>query len=170
MAIWLLNMTIEVSTESAIFIKDLVSGITSNDSHNWYEIIESLGIGIGTLLVGVGAISTLIPWATKKSEEYKIKRRIKSYKNKYSIEDIGKSFDLVWFNGKLILFDHENKKYHHIYPWETAEDLNFVSFGIHVKDSFPNPKENTVALGGNKKLNINDYTNGGSINTQNNSL
>ena len=158
-------MTIDLSTESAILIKGLVSEFNQGSS-TWYEIIESLGIGIGTFLVGIGALSTLIPWATKKREEYKIKRKLKFYKDKYPVENIGKSFELIWFNGKLILFDYEEKKYHHIYPWDTAEDLNFVSFGIHIKDDLPNPKENTVKLGDGRELKIDEYTNGGGINTQ----
>lgn len=91
---------------------------------------------------------------------------ITSYNEKYPINDIGKKFDLIWFNGKLMLFDHKERKYFHVYPWETAEDLDFVSFGTHVEDRFPNPITTIVKLDTGKELNTSSYENGGSINTR----
>lgn len=91
---------------------------------------------------------------------------IRSYENKYPIKNIGKTFELVWFNGKLILFDLKTKKFFHVYPWETAQDLNFVSFGTHVPDHFPNPQNPKVKLDSGKFIDITTYQNGGSINTR----
>lgn len=90
---------------------------------------------------------------------------INNYKVKYPIRDIGTKFDLIWFSGKLILFDHKNMTYYHVYPWETAQDLNFVSYGIHVEDHFPNPKTLKIEITKGKILDITKYQNGGSINT-----
>lgn len=91
---------------------------------------------------------------------------LKNYKIMYPIKNIGKSFDLVWFSGKLILFDHERKIFYHVYPWETAEDLDFVSYGTHVQDIFPNPQNPKVKLDSGKILDTGIYANGGSINTR----
>lgn len=91
---------------------------------------------------------------------------VKKYRGKYPIGDVGRTYSLVWFSGKLILFDEKEKKYYHIYPWETAQDLEFVSYGTHVKDSFPNPINKMVVLDNGQKLNVLKYSNGGSINTQ----
>jgi hypothetical protein len=73
---------------------------------------------------------------------------------------------LGWFNGKLMLFDKKSKKYFHVYPWETAQDLLFVSKGDHYPFDFapdiPIPIGETSEI-----LEISEYSNGGSINTQN---
>ncbi len=91
---------------------------------------------------------------------------ITSYKEKYSIENIDKTFHLIWFSGKLMLFDNKDNKYYHVYPWETAQDLNFVSFGKHVNDHFPDPQNKIVLIDDKKKVDLTKYSNGGSINTQ----
>lgn len=91
---------------------------------------------------------------------------INNYKTKYQIKNIGKTFDLVWFSGKLILFDHKIKRFYHVYPWETAQDLDFVSFGTHVEDHFPNPTKSKIKMENGKILDTAEYQNGGSINTR----
>ncbi len=91
---------------------------------------------------------------------------VRRYRKKYPIEDIGITYNLVWFNGKLILFDKRQSKYYHVYPWQTAEDLDFVSYGTSVKDNFPNPTNKAIDLDDGSKLDIAKYSNGGSINTQ----
>lgn len=93
-------------------------------------------------------------------------KMIKNYKTQYPVKEIGKKFDLVWFNGKLILFDHKAKQFFHIYPWETAEDLNFTSYGTHIQDKFPNPQNSIVKLDNGKTLDVTQYKNGGSITTR----
>ena len=44
------------------------------------------------------------------------------------------------------LTDKNEKKYYHVYPWETAEDLQFVSYGKHVEDNFPDPQNPRIKL------------------------
>ena len=90
---------------------------------------------------------------------------VSNYKNKYPTKNIGKTFELVWFNGKLMLFEHKKKLYYHVYPWETAQDLDFISYGTHVEDHFPNPNNVKVKLDSGKMLDTSEYKNGGSINT-----
>lgn len=87
-----------------------------------------------------------------------------NYKTRYPIKDLGKKYDLVWFSGKLVLFDHRNKRYYHVYPWETAHNLDFVSFGVHVEDHFPNPKSSKIKID-KKVLDTTEYEDGGDINT-----
>ncbi|MCL4418744.1 hypothetical protein M1146_01425 [Patescibacteria group bacterium] len=89
-----------------------------------------------------------------------------NYKNKYPIKDLGKKFELIWFSGKLMLFDYNEKKYYHVHPWETAEDLQFVSHGIHIDDVFPNSRNTKIKLSNDRNLDTTEFTNGGSINTQ----
>lgn len=100
---------------------------------------------------------------------WNLPKQIKNYKDSYPTKNLGKTFDLVWFNGKLMLFDHKSKpkQYFHVYPWETAEDLNFTSYGTHAQDNFPNPQNPAVRLDNGKILNTTEYENGGSINTRN---
>ena len=97
---------------------------------------------------------------------WNLPKLINNYKVRYPIKELGNKFDLVWFSGKLILFDHKEKKYYHVYPWETAQDLNFVSYGIHVEDHFPDPKNPKIEITKDKMLDIAKYNNGGSINTR----
>jgi hypothetical protein len=87
-------------------------------------------------------------------------------KSKYDIKDLGKKFELVWFKGKLMLFQHRDKRYFHVLPWETAQDLNFVSYGTHVNDDFPNPINTVIILDDGRKLDTSKYKNGGEINTR----
>jgi len=91
---------------------------------------------------------------------------VAKYKKKYPIEKLGITFYLIWFNGKLMLFDKNEKKYYHVYPWETAEDLQFVSYGKHIKDNFPDPENPKIKISDDNTLDTTKYTNGGSINTQ----
>jgi hypothetical protein len=95
---------------------------------------------------------------------FNIPNIVANYKSKYPIKDLGKKFNLVWFKGKLILFDLKNKRYYHVYPWETAEDLNFVSYGVHVEDDFPNVRPLKIKIDGST-LDTSKFENGGSINT-----
>ena len=99
---------------------------------------------------------------------YSIPKLITNYKTKYAIKKLGKTYDLVWFSGKLILFDHDNNHYYHVRPWETALDLQFDSYGTHVEDHFPNPKETKIKLESGKILNTLQYKNGGTIDTTKN--
>jgi len=96
---------------------------------------------------------------------FNLPKLVTNYKTKYPIKNLGKTFDLVWFKGKLILFDHRDEKYYHVYPWETAQDLNFVSYGTHVEDNFPNPQNSKIEIAKDKIIDTAKYQNGGSINT-----
>lgn len=91
------------------------------------------------------------------------------YRHKYPLNKLDIDFYLVWFNGKLILFDEKNKpkQYFHVYPWETAQDLLYVGkrFTIPV-DFMPNSMMEFPANHERKILKLKNYRNGGSICTQ----
>ncbi len=122
--------------------------------------VRSISYNIGTAFL----LFALLITAWKQLSN--IPAMIENYKLGYQVKDIGKKFDLVWFNGKLILFNHKRKKYYHVRPWETAEDLDFVSYGIHVQDNFPNPRNPKIKLDSNRVLDTTQYQNGGTINTR----
>lgn len=123
-----------------------------------YFDIRILCYNVGQSLILLAIISIVI------KQLWNFPKLLINYKTRYPIKDIGRKFDLIWFNGKLILFDHKSMTYYHVYPWETAEDLNFVSYGTHVQDHFPNPQNSKIKI--NKKdLDTSLYENGGSINT-----
>lgn len=86
------------------------------------------------------------------------------YRKRYPIKDLNNKFFLVWFNGKLILFDKDKKKYHHIYPLETAQDLLFAGTGTYITSGFGEDK--IVQVSENTSIELNKYTDGGAINTR----
>lgn len=68
-----------------------------------------------------------------------------------------------------MLFDtkYKPKKYYHIHPWGTAQDLLFVRRGSSVETSFmPNAIEKFPANYEGKMLTLKDFVNGGIISTQ----
>lgn len=89
------------------------------------------------------------------------------YRLKYPISKLNKSFSLAWFNGRLILFDHKQKKYFHVLPWETAQDLLFVGMGEQLQDKFETDKKIIInVFGSTRTIDISQYKDGGDINTQ----
>jgi hypothetical protein len=122
--------------------------------------IRGISYNVGTTLFLTGIVAILL------KQVIAIPSYIYDIKRKYSIDKLGKQFDLVWFQGKLYLFEYKSKKYFHVRPWETAEDLNFVSYGTHVEDKFPNPNTPKVTLNSGKILNTEEYQNGGFIDTR----
>ena len=88
------------------------------------------------------------------------------YRKEYPISALGVKFDLVWFSGKLILFDDEKKQFFHVFPWETALALLFAPYGVHLNTHFPSDKSQTIPLGDGRIIDTSVYKNGGIINTQ----
>jgi len=127
-----------------------------------YFDIRSFSYNVGQLLILISIIFVL---AKQVIQLRNLPELLINYKTRYSIKDIGTKFDLVWFNGKLILFDYVLKKYYHVYPWETAQDLNFTSYGTHVIDKFPDPSNSKINIAKGKIIDVNKFTNGGTINT-----
>ncbi len=100
-------------------------------------------------------------------KQFLIWAKVVWYRRKYSIDELGKKFYLVWFNGKLILFDktnNSNMTYHHVYPWGTAEDLKFVGRGYDIKADMNQYK--AIKIGSRELIRLNKYKEGEPINTQ----
>jgi hypothetical protein len=96
-------------------------------------------------------------------------RKVLLYQHKYPVEKLDTDFYLVWFNGKLMLFDAKSKpkRYYHVYPWETAQNLLFVGRGFEVQTSFmPNTLIEFQVNFEGKMIKFSDFQNGGAICTQ----
>lgn len=94
--------------------------------------------------------------------------KVINYRLRYPLNKLDQDYYLVWFKGKLILFDKKGgKKYYHVHPWETAQKLYFVNRGKYVEMQFL-PKDLHRMSVNNKGdiINVAEYDNGGSINTE----
>jgi len=124
--------------------------------------IRQGGYNIGFLLI-ILAFTILI------MKQFTSFGKLLRYRMRYPPEKLDIDYYLVWFNGKLMLFDVKNKpkKYFHVYPWETAQDLLFVGKGMVVLTGFmPNVITKFPANYEGKMLDLKDFKNGGAINTQ----
>lgn len=99
-------------------------------------------------------------------------KQVISYKNlakwriKYPIRKLDKSFTLIWFKGRLMLFDRKSKMAYHIHPWETAIDLYFVGHGHSVAIDYDDAVRSERQFGKPINIKINDYPYVGQINTR----
>jgi len=125
----------------------------------WGIDIRYMGYNIGLTLILL-ALSFLV------TRQFFYFQRILHFRRKYPISKLDKDFHLLWFKGKLILFDNKAKMYFHVYPWETAQDLLFVSHGHHMKGDFFPRKKAKYGLYDYHVLDTSKYKNGGSICTQ----
>jgi len=124
--------------------------------------IRGSGYSIGLLLILIGFGFLIL-------KQFSSLGKVMWYRQKYPVEKLDIDFFLVWFNGKLMLFDNKSKpkKYFHIHPLETAQNLLFVDRGFKVLTSFmPNAIKTFPANYGGEMLRLSDYKNGGSICTQ----
>lgn len=123
----------------------------------WGLDIRYLGYSIGLTLIIACFILIIV-------KQFYLFSLVWWYRQKYSMSKLDKTYHLLWFNGKLMLFDNNSKFYYHVYPWETAQDLLFVSKGWYLSVGFDPGKEYLVdekTIFKTKK-----YKNGGSLNTQ----
>lgn len=66
-----------------------------------------------------------------------------------------------------MLFDEKTKKYHHIVPFETAQDLLFVDQWSYVEKHFPPGPRDLLQVGtSNLYHEFKLFTDGGPINTR----
>lgn len=86
-------------------------------------------------------------------------------RKKYPESDIEHGYYLIWFKGKLILFNTKEKKYYHVYPWDTAQDLLFVGKGQSMNENFDPINRPKIPVN-NQIFDLTGYKNGGSINTR----
>lgn len=89
------------------------------------------------------------------------------YRRKYPLKKLNIDFFLISFNGKVILFDIKEKKYYHIFPWTTAEDLLFVGLWNYLERDFPPQQQDLLQIGHtNRYMEFMSFKDGGIINTR----
>lgn len=134
------------------------------DSQNtyllWGKDIKALGYSLGLSLI-------LFCFALLILKQMLLFKAILLYRFKYPLRKLNKDFFLISFRGYVVLFDKKSKKYHHIVPFETAQDLLFVDQWNYLEKSFP-PNPNDLLQVGTSKLSheFKLFTDGGPINTR----
>jgi hypothetical protein len=147
------NAAIElISSDSAKIIANAVSEvIDQNQTTKWYEAFESVLVGIGTLLIGVGALYTIAPWVDKRREELKKKRKIDKYKSIYPLTSIDSDYSIVVSKtdrGKWYLIDKRFNTRHWIEDMDTVMALGWRQSKKEITEStlkkFKNKKSITI--------------------------
>ena len=128
------------------------------------EVKRFWGLEISDIAFSLGSTLILIGLAFLLVKQFYIFIIVTKYRRGFPIDELNSKFYLVWFNGKLILFDKEKTEYHHIYPFQTAQDLLFIGTGTYVESNFENT--NTVKISENISIQVKDYADGGAINTR----
>lgn len=127
----------------------------------WGWDIRFVGYSIGLSII-------LLTFAIIVVRQFLYFKKLILYRIKYPLSKLDKDFYLIWFTaGKLYLFDRKEKKYYHILPWETAQDLLFVGRGDYFPISdFPvDPNPKVPLQNATITLDTAEYTAGGAINT-----
>ena len=89
------------------------------------------------------------------------------YRAKYPLQKLNKDFFLISFRGYVVLFDKKTKKYHHIVPFETAQDLLFVDQWSYIGKDFPPGPDDLLQVGtSNLYHKFELFHEGGVINTR----
>lgn len=123
----------------------------------WGWDMRSFGYSLGLSFILLGFLLLI-------SKQFFYFGRVAFYRRKYPLDKLNREFYLAWFRGKLMLFDKKQKTYHHVLPWDTAQDLFFVGKGFQIEESFDPRAE--YALDKDTFLNAKTYKSGQSINTQ----
>lgn len=126
----------------------------------WGFDVRQLGYNLGLSTIILGLFALLL-------KQLLYFKNMLWYRWKYPIKDLGSKFFLVWFNGRLYLFDSKTKKRHHVYPWETAQDLLFVGAGKFVSKSIEDSE--FIEITETHAINVKKFKEGQAINTRGNS-
>jgi hypothetical protein len=128
-----------------------------------YKLAFKCDFGFISYFIGLILVTFafgLIIW-----KQITIPNKVDQLKIKWPISGIDKDFYIVSYLGKWILYDKKTKLYHHLYPWETVQDLGFVSCEHYEEINFDPSKKHEFTIGG-YVLNTKDYSNGGSVTTR----
>lgn len=123
----------------------------------WGIDIRQLGYNIGLSIIIVGFFALLL-------KQLFYFKNIIWYRWKYPIKNLEYNFFLVWFNGKLYLFDSKTNKRHHIYPFETAQDLLFVGKGKFISKNLEDAE--LIQVSDALSIDVRKYKEGQPINTR----
>lgn len=89
------------------------------------EIIQSVGIGLGAVLAGLGGFTVFYDWLEKQKSTDK---RIQELKIKYPRKKLGDNFEIIQPNtqlGWIHLLDKESKTIHWVKDLSTLRKLGF---------------------------------------------
>ena len=106
----------------------------------WGQDIRAIGYSIGFSLVIACFILLIL-------KQFFNIPKLKMYRDKYPLEKLNIDFFLTSFKGKVILFDLKEKRFYHIFPWATAEDLLFVGLWNYLEKDFPPEQEDLLQVG-----------------------
>lgn len=147
-----------ITGASFIFISWLIDHWGTEGIYRFWGLdIRKIGFNLGLTFIFLGLIFLVI-------KQLFIFKNVIEYRRKYPIEEINHKFYLVWFKGRLILFDKDKKEYHHIYPRGTAQDLLFSGTGNYEDSDFENATN--VKISDAISINVKEYKDGGAINTR----
>jgi hypothetical protein len=98
------------------------------------------------------------------SKQIKLFTNILLLRRKYPLDKFNKKYYLIWFSGRLHLFDKDTMLRHHVHPYETAQDLSFTGTGISVNTDINDTKE--VHITDKHKVTISSFKQSHVINTR----
>lgn len=124
-----------------------------------------LGWDFRNTFFNAGVIIIILSFLPLLGAQFLYWHRAKKYKLKYPTKELNNIFYLIWFKGKLYLFDKEMKKYFHVTPWATAQDLFFTDLGTRVDYDMEN-KPNSIEIDEYNQIVFSEYKNGGVITTR----
>lgn len=123
------------------------------------------GIDIRNLSFSIGFTIIIIGFGFLILKQIIIFARIIFYKKKYPLKNLGVTFAIRWYGGRLYVFDSCEKKYFHVFPWQTAQDLLLIGPKVfRSRASIEDDKDTEVKIGDNV-YKIDKFSDGGFINT-----
>lgn len=144
-----------------IFNSWLLDHWDSDEAHLfWGHDIRNVGYSIGLTLILLCFVVVFI-------KQVVFFKNLLIYRRRYSLSKLNKDFFLTSFRGYVVLFDKKNREYHHVVPFETAQDLMFVGNWNHLEEKFP-PKPKFLLQVGSSTLHheFRFFKDGGPINTR----
>ena len=122
---------------------------------NYHQFFFNLGVSLillGFLLIIAKQIFVVV--------------NLQRFRYRYSLKNLNITYGLIWFNGKLYLFDKKKKTASHITPAETASDLSFWGVGVPYPGSFEEAQVHGLEVGDPVNIKVKDYNLAGPINTR----
>lgn len=125
-----------VSSESARQLAEtIVRAVRDGETVHWSKIVESVGLGVGTVMLGIGALYTVIPWVDQKREERRVRARIRELNNTFPASLIGSKLYIVVSEqdrGTWYLIDDRTNSRHWIENMETVKAMGWQRHKIKV--------------------------------------
>lgn len=119
----------------------------------------------GVILISIGVILLLF-------KQMWLPIKLNFYRHRYPLRDLYRTFCLVRFNDRIILFDSrhkDRKRSYHIHPLETARDLHFNTHALSINDDFDRARLGNATIGQRGDMvyvKVNNYEYRGVIDTR----